>query len=185
MNGKWWRGTALAVMALASFAASPAIHSTQAATGCDDKGFHWSDGSPRLNLRHIFCGEIKNNGDPVGLHSKAMAATSPIIAGIDAKPAGPDGLYGATVRFSNGREKFSSFFPDRCSSAQIEKSIRFAASNKYGDARPWGFLGCSAPKERDEGYCVGDDGKRLVIRYGTNRDGDINTAFPLIGQDCP
>lgn len=156
-----------------------------AQTPCTDSGFHWSDGKPRLNLRHIFCGEINRRGDPVGLHSRALVTGHPLITGIEPQQTTPDGLYGATVRFQNGGSKFSSFFPDQCSPAQIEQSVRYAEANRIGAAKPWGYLGCSAPAEGGAGYCTGTGGERLVIRFGTTQDGDINTAFPLIGQDCP
>lgn len=156
----------------------------EAAMSCADEAFQWSDGKPRINLRHILCGEIKKNGDPVGLHSKALVATSKIIAGIDAQPTQPDGLYGATVRFENGTSKFSTLYPDNCTPAQITASIRYAFANQSGSAKPWGFLGCSAPAVPTAEQCTGPKGQRFVIRFGLNKEGDINTAFPLIGESC-
>jgi hypothetical protein len=156
----------------------------QTAMTCADAAFQWSDGNPRINLRHILCGEINKKGDPVGMHSTALLSTSKIIAGIDAQPVRPNGLYGATIRFENGTSKFSTLYPDQCTPAQIVASIRYAAANQSGPAQPWGFLGCSASAVPTAEQCTGPKGERFVIRFGVNKEGDINTAFPLMGESC-
>lgn len=172
----------LATLALCLIAG---VAQAQTAMTCADEAFQWSDGKPRINLRHILCGEINKKGDPVGMHSKALLSTSKIIAGLDAQPVQPNGLYGATVRFENGTSKFSTLFPDNCTPAQIIGSVRYAAANQTGPAKPWGFLGCSAPTVPTAEQCTGPKGERFVIRFGLNKEGDINTAFPLIGENCP
>lgn len=151
---------------------------------CEDETFAWSDTQPALNLRHILCGEIKKNGDVVGMHSRVIQETAPVKE-IQAQPAGPDGLYGATVYFENGKSKNSTFFPDSCTVEQLTNSILYAVRHSHGPAKPWGKLGCSAPAKADPKYCTGPDGARIVIRFGELDDGRVNTAFPLIGESCP
>ncbi|MFV3075777.1 EndoU domain-containing protein [Niveispirillum fermenti] len=151
---------------------------------CRDADFRWSRTEPAINMRHVLCGEIKGNGDVVGLHARAIAGTAPVKA-IRPEGGAPDGTYGARVEFSNGKTKFSTFYPDHCTAADIEKSILHAVRNSFGAARPWGRLGCAAPDGTTPGYCRGPQGQRLVIRFGELKDGRINTAFPLTGETCP
>ena len=151
---------------------------------CEDETFAWTDTVPALNLRHILCGEIKKNGDVAGMHSRAIIETAPIKE-VQAQPPGPNGLYGATLFFENGKSKNSTFFPDICTVEQVTNSILYAVKHSHAPAKPWGKLGCSAPAKADPKYCAGPDGTRFVIRFGELDDGRINTAFPLIGESCP
>ncbi|WP_245838408.1 EndoU domain-containing protein [Niveispirillum lacus] len=151
---------------------------------CTDEGFGWSQTDPPLNLRHVLCGEIKKNGDVVGMHSRTLIDTAPIKE-MQPQPTQPNGLYSARVIFENGRSKNSTFYPDNCSVAQVTRSILYAVNNSHGPGKPWGKLGCSAPATPDSSYCTGPGGERFVIRFAVFDDGRINTAFPQMGESCP
>jgi len=152
-----------------------------AAQDCGDPAYHWSDTMPSINLRHVFCGDMRDDGRPVGFHS-TQALGQPQVPRLVAGTIEPPhrvGIYSATVAFDNGRDKFSTFFPDACSEAQVVASVLHAA----GDAAPadgtWGLVGPSAPAAGAEGYCL-VEGAPFAIRFaylgqGTGR---INTAFP-------
>lgn len=169
-------------MALCLLAASGAAAAGQ--PSCEDESFGWSDTSPAVNLRHVLCGEIKKNGDVVGMHSRAVLDTAPVKE-VQAQPAQADGLYSAKVFFENGKSKNSTFYPDHCSVEQVTRSILYAVKNSHGPAKPWGKLGCSAPAKPDPTFCTGPGGERFVIRFAEFDDGRINTAFPQMGESCP
>mgnify|MGYP000921594369 CR=1 FL=1 len=151
---------------------------------CEDESFGWSDTVPSLNLRHVLCGEIKKNGDVVGMHSRAIIDTASVKE-LQAQPALADGLYSARVFFENGKSKNSTFYPDNCSVEQITSSILHAVRHSHAPGKPWGRLGCSAPAKPDPKYCTGPEGQRFVIRFAPFDDGRINTAFPQMGETCP
>lgn len=182
MMGRGWIRVLLLALAAAGGAAGPAMAD---GPDCRDAGFRWSGTEPAINMRHVLCGEIKGNGDVVGLHARAIADTAPVTAIRPDGGGAPDGTYGARVAFSNGKEKFSTFYPDHCTAAEIEKSILHAVRNSFGPTRPWGRLGCTAPDTVTPGYCRGPQGQRFVIRFGELKDGRINTAFPQTGETCP
>lgn len=171
-----------AVMATALLVAGSAGAAPQ--PSCEDEAFGWSDTDPPLNLRHVHCGEIKRNGDVVGMHSRAIFDTAPVKE-MQAQPPQPNGLYNARVFFENGKSKNSTFYPDNCSVEQITSSILHAVRNSHAPGKPWGRLGCSAPARPDPKYCMGPAGQRFVIRFAPLNDGRINTAFPQMGEECP
>lgn len=151
---------------------------------CEDESFGWSRTEPSINLRHVLCGEVKKNGDVVGMHSRAIIDTAPVKE-VQAQPPQADGLYGARVLFENGKAKNSTFYPDGCTAEQVTNSILHAVRNSFGPAKPWGKLGCAAPAKADPKYCRGPQGQRFVIRFAEFDDGRINTAFPQMGETCP
>lgn len=151
---------------------------------CEDESFGWSQTSPSLNLRHVLCGEVKKNGDVVGMHSRAIIDTAPVKE-VQAQPPQADGIYDTKVFFENGKSKNSTFYPDNCSVEQVTNSILYAVKNSHGPGKPWGKLGCSAPAKADPKYCTGPGGERFVIRFAEFDDGRINTAFPQKGESCP
>ncbi len=151
---------------------------------CEDESFGWSATNPPLNLRHVLCGEIKKNGDVVGMHSRAIIATAPVKE-VQAEPPQPDGTYSTRIFFDNGKSKNSTFYPDNCSVEQVTNSILHAVRNSHAPGKPWGKLGCSAPAKPDPKYCTGPGGERFVIRFAEFDDGRINTAFPQRGESCP
>lgn len=148
-----------------------------AASDCRDADFRWSNTRPAVNLRHVFCGEI-DDGRPKGLHSARLLATSGVVRGIERRRDEGGGVYSAIVRFADGKEKLSTFFPNSCSVGAVTLSIVFAAGHAMGRHPVWGELGPSAPAAGAPGYCLDARGDPLIIRFGRLRDGRINTAFP-------
>jgi hypothetical protein len=150
------------------------------AQSLDCGAMRWSGGRPRINLRHIFCGEIRR-GQPDGYHSEAIFPTVAVTAVSARAPIG-GGLYNATVTFANGERKFSTFYPRACSPEQIIQSIRYAVAQPPAPKpRGWGFVAPSAPaspSDGHDGYCRTDDGHPFTIRYALLSRGDVNTAFP-------
>lgn len=152
----------------------------------DCRGPHFRGPSPRINLVHIFCGEIRR-GKPDGYHTELMGPTPDVTGVRDIRPMRRGrGLYNGLVLFANGRTKFSTFYPRSCSAGQIEASIRYAVAEP---PRPkpgsWGFLAASAPPQGGAAFCTGDDGRPFTIRYALARRGDVNTAFPDSAELAP
>lgn len=166
------RGPALLVAAVLAMVAAQAD-----AADCRDRDFQWSDTQPPVNLRHVFCGDL-DNGRPKGMHSSRLVASSPVVRGIERSREEGGGVFSATVRFANGRSKLSTFFPHHCTFDQVVRSIVYAADHPIGRHRAWGELGPSAPEANATGYCVDDRGAPLILRFGRNGAGGINTAFP-------
>ncbi|MGQ3045801.1 MAG: EndoU domain-containing protein [Niveispirillum sp.] len=151
---------------------------------CEDESFGWSQTNPSVNLRHVLCGEVKKNGDVVGMHSRAIIDTAPVKE-VQAQPPQADGVYSTKVFFENGKSKNSTFYPDNCGVEQVTNSILYAVKHSHAPGKPWGKLGCSAPAKPDPKYCTGPGGERFVIRFAEFDDGRINTAFPQMGESCP
>lgn len=147
------------------------------AAACGDRGFNWSQGDPPINRRHIFCGELRG-GEPRGFHSTQLKSSTPLVRSIEIHGPDRDGIYAATVIFANGRRKFSTFFPDHCTVAEILQSIDHAASEAASPHPVWGKVGMSAPNEAAEGYCLDRLKRPFSIRFALRPDGRVNTAFP-------
>lgn len=147
------------------------------AVNCRNSGFHWSDHDPPINLRHVFCGEIKE-GKPKGFHSTRLQSTSPVIEGIRRRSEGRGGITDAMIVFDGGKTKFSTLFPDSCTVDQILASIHYTSTRTTRPHPAWGKIGRSAPAPTADGYCLDDRGQPFEIRLGFLRDGRINTAFP-------
>jgi hypothetical protein len=174
------RCSRLVVLGLCA-AAVLAIH-TSAEVGprsadCRSRSFYWSRSEPAVNLRHVFCGELRN-GRPRGFHSLRLRETSLVVRDIQRRREEHWGIYSAIVVFANGRRKLSTFFPDRCSVDQIVRSIAYAATNPIGQHSEWGGVGPSAPAPGAEMFCLDNHGEPFEIRVGAFADGRINTAFP-------
>ncbi|WP_051309603.1 EndoU domain-containing protein [Desulfogranum japonicum] len=133
------------------------------------KKSQWSNTTPQINLTHIFQGEINRQGKATGFHSRP--------GGIDTKNAkvlrilaGPNsrGVYTAQAALLN-REgkwltKFSSFFPDSMDKKDIITAILHAWQHRQTDqSQPW----------------QGPSGRGFLIQGYINKQGNINTAFPL------
>lgn len=154
------------------------------AVGCQDPEFHWrsaATGGPQVNVRHVFCGEIKSGGKVVGYHSTQVP--SDVVARRTNIRNQDDGLYDATPVFTNGKTKMSTFYPDTCSYRQILASILYAAAHEEGKVQPFGAVGPSAPDDdkADIQYCRLTSGKAFKIRFAwldDTRKTRINTAFP-------
>jgi hypothetical protein len=155
-----------------------ALLAPSAAHAFDCQGPAFTRDHPAINLRHIFCGEIRN-GRPDGYHAELMALPTAAVIAVRDRRETRNGIGLATVLFANGATKFSSFYPRRCTEAQIVTSIRYAASQpRTPKPGSWGFIAPSAPVPGADGYCLGSDGNPFTIRYATLSRGDINTAFP-------
>ncbi len=146
---------------------------------CKKKASKWSKTQPSINLKHIFCGEIDSRGRPKGFHSTQKLGSTPEVKEIYKKRSLRKGIYNARVKFSNGRTKFSTFFPDHCSINAITHSVVYAARNKTKKHHQWGILGPSAPKNNAKGFCLDRNSKPFPIRMGLTRNQRrITTAFP-------
>ncbi len=140
----------------------------------------WSGGHPAVNLRHIFCGEIRRKAD--GYHSQLFGSTA-VVDGVSGIRDAGHGLYSGLVHFRDGETKFSSFYPRYCSVEQIVRSVRFAAAQpRHLNQDHWSYSAPSAPTGAGptDGYCLDSAGDPFPIRYGVLTRGDVNTAFPDI-----
>jgi hypothetical protein len=152
--------------------------SVNAELSCQNKNFTWSDTKPTINLKHIFCGE-SHRGRNKGFHSNYLLSSSSVVSSIAKKKSLRGGIYSARVKFKNGKDKFSTFFPDHCNVATITRSIIYAATHSTGRHPQWGVLGKSAPEADSAGYCLQTNGKAFTIRMGLIKRGTrVNTAFP-------
>ncbi|MBK8208955.1 MAG: EndoU domain-containing protein [Rhodospirillales bacterium] len=169
---------ALLLMAALSIPAIASPAEERSSPGdCADRHFYWSDGGVPINLRHVFCGELRH-GRPKGLHSTQLVATSRLIRGIEHRSDEGGGIYSAIVEFSGGKRKLSTFFPDHCSVEQLIRSIEHAATNVRQRHPAWGEIGPSAPAAGLETFCLDNRGAPFDIRLGVLANGRINTAFP-------
>jgi hypothetical protein len=176
MQGKLIIAAAVALVCVAALLLDRVRPAPEAA-GCGDRGFGWSDSDPPINRRHIFCGEVRG-GEPRGFHAVQLKASAPLVRAIENRGRDRDGIYSAVVIFANGRRKFSTFFPDHCTVAEIVQSIDHAASGEAILHPAWGMVGLSAPNEGVEGYCLDRLKRPFSIRFAKGPDGRVNTAFP-------
>lgn len=126
----------------------------------------WSDTQPRINLTHLFHGEINKKGKPVGFHARPEGQ-DPTDAGlIEVKDtANMSGVYTAQiwVRDQN-KTKFSSIFPDRLSWQEVIQAVLYAYEHRTsGENLKW----------------RGPSGLGFTIEGWLLENGDINTAYPI------
>ena len=141
-----------------------------------------SAGSPPVETRHIFCGEINRRGLAVGFHSRPGGVNPPTVSGTGTpRPVrGYPGLYNLT-RFQiteDGRTEtkgISTFYPDKCSAEDVIAAIQHA----YHDDNHGGqqFHGMSGPR------CTDDAGKSFPITGFIEHRGGmrIRTGYPNVG----
>ena len=127
----------------------------------------WSDTTPPINLTHLFAGEINRRGKPVGFHSRP-GGVDPQGGGVVRIVDRPNrsGVYTAVVWIGRrGRTKFSTFYPDRLTRAQVIAAIlsAFRKGRRNGE----GFRGPSGLGFTIEGYYQG---------------GRIQTAYPVYSR---
>ncbi len=127
----------------------------------------WSDTAPPINLTHIFAGEINRRGKPVGFHSRP-GGVDPLGSGVARPVDRPNrfGVYTAVVWIGRrGRTKFSTFYPDRLTRAQVIAAVlnAFHKGRRNGE----GFRGPSGLGFTIEGYYQG---------------GRIQTAYPVYSR---
>ena len=134
------------------------------------KSAKWSRTDPRINLTHIFEGEINKRGKPVGYHSRPGgmdAGNARVFAILE----GPNniGVYVATVKIRKSltdkwHQKRSSFFPDHMDRQAVIRAVLNAYRNRS--------TGKSA-KFR------GPSGLGFTIEGWLLDSGGINTAYPI------
>lgn len=145
------------------------------------------DNGLQVNQKHVFCGELK--GYPKGFHSRPGGLNPSTVSNfaVQDRPNAA-GIYTGKWSHRNypGRSKFSTMFPDSCSSAQILKSISHASANpelKCPKSSPvWVKCGKNRPdsgsKETLSSYCT-NDGSFFLIGFAPVRDNKIFTVFPI------
>jgi hypothetical protein len=116
---------------------------------------------PRIDVKHIFHGEINANGKPVGFHHRGSIGhegRARIVPGTESSP-NSQGVYTAKVQIfkpstGNWVTKKSTFFPDSWSRAQVIAEIRGAFQNAHLiQGRLW--EGISPSGVRIQGYIEG------------------------------
>lgn len=147
-----------------------------ASANCADANYGWSATVPPVNVRHVFCGEIRK-GAPKGYHSKIYAPATDVVTGTQNPTAPVNGIYNGRVNFLQALHKMSTFFPDACSQPQIVASIVYASQHAI-PVLPWGQAGPSAPAAGGAQYCLGANGNPFPIRHALLANGRVNTAFP-------
>jgi hypothetical protein len=134
----------------------------------------WSSTTPKLNLTHVFEGEINKKGKAVGFHSRP-GAKDPAGARVVKITAGPNakGIYTADIQVCNGKKwlgKFSSFFPDAMSKQQVIDLILRA--HKAAGSPLTGKWGATVDAITVNGYMCSGNSKACP-------KGAINTAYPV------
>jgi len=137
----------------------------------------WSDTTPKLNLTHIFEGEINKKGKAVGFHSRP-AGMDPAGARVVKVTAGPNakGVYSADIQVCNGKNwkgKFSSFFPDALSKNDVTALILKA--HKVAGSPVTGKWGATVDAIVINGYMCPENSS-------TCPKGAINTAYPVYSK---
>lgn len=142
----------------------------------------------QMNQKHVFCGEWKDNR-PKGFHSRP-GGVNPITVKAFTVQDFPDttGVYSGKWSYTNaaGRRKFSSMFPDNCSTEQVLNSISHASAyperNCPEGSPRWVKCGKNRPgsdtKEKLSGYCTYNE-EFFLIGFAAPKDNKINTAFPI------
>jgi len=134
----------------------------------------WSRTRPKINLTHIFEGEINKRGRPVGFHARPGGRdpkNAKVVKIIS--PPNKVGVYTAKVKIYDKKrhqwkQKFSSFFPDKMSRKEVIDTILYAYKHrKHPKKQPW----------------IGPSGKGFMIQGYLNKKGNINTAFPIYVKD--
>jgi len=133
----------------------------------------WSSTNPKINLWHVFDGEInRNKGNPTGYHSRpgGIDAANARLVSIKDKP-NRAGVYTATIEVRDGdrwKSKFSSFFPDDLSQDEVIDVILHAYKNSNSKKGKW----------------QGPSGMGYTVQGWTTNKGDgINTAFPVFNRN--
>ncbi len=142
----------------------------------------WSDTTPKVNLKHIFHGEINRRGKAVGFHARP-GGRDPDDAGVLKVIDGPNflGVYVAKVaiggrryrwhRWHRWQQKRSTFFPDRYSVEDVVRIILEA----------WGSGQCVQvePAWQDPQHFRCPTKRAFAIEGWTDALGRINTAYPV------
>ncbi|MEM9245990.1 MAG: EndoU domain-containing protein [Cyanobacteria bacterium P01_F01_bin.153] len=184
--GQIWRPQRLLTIATAAIACLMVLTLPVTARGASCNGLStWSrfSSGPQVNQAHVFCGEFSNNR-PKGFHSRPGGRNPNTVANLQiTQNPNRQGIYGIRWSHTNNpqRTKFSTMFPDNCSTGQVLNSVRYAAGNRYqcpASAPSWSWCGPSAPASGGD-YCRGNNGDRFTVAGAFTRRNDVNTAFPL------
>lgn len=146
---------------------------------------------PPVERPHLFCGEVNGRDRGSGYHHRPGGRDADgARIGAVIERNGSTGVYVATgiaVREDgiwHEKRGISSFYPDRCTPAQVVASIAHAAANatcRYPNGK---WRGPSAP-EGEVGdapaYCRGDDGSPLTLEgyWRGQAERIVRTAYPL------
>lgn len=148
----------------------------------------WSNGNPKVNLHHVFCGEINRKGSAVGYHANPKGQKpNTYVSHRGGQSANSAGIYQwrnieLMIKGKTVQKPVSSMFPNKCSQNQIVKSIQYAATHvvKNCSNPSWAKCGPSAPSSGNRnGYCIGNNGRAFTIATAQNSSGKINTGFPV------
>ncbi len=137
-------------------------------------GHKWSRTKPKINISHVFEGEINRRGKPTGFHSRPRGKDPKNARLIKImSPPNRAGVYTARVKVRDRRQrrwkkKFSSFFPDAMRRREVIQAILHAYHHRLKKkAQPW----------------RGPSGYGFFIQGYTTHKGSINTAFPIYVKD--
>ncbi|HEY0095324.1 MAG TPA: EndoU domain-containing protein, partial [Archangium sp.] len=173
------------ILAVLSLVMCLSAASAQAQVNCTTLA-HWSATAPPVNQIHIFCGEWDGTR-PKGFHSRP-GGLDPVTVGTFAitQPANAQGIYGASWSYAAHPtpSKYSTMFPDTCSTAQVLNSIAYAALNPTAcpsTAPTWAWCGPSRPSGGNAAnYCSSANGTVFTIAGASLGNGNVNTAFPVM-----
>ncbi len=149
---------------------------------------HWvvAYNNHQVNHAHIFCGEVNRSGQVVGFHSRPRGQNPSTVRQFRiTQSLNGQGIYGGEwTHAAGGGTKFSTMFPDRCTDEQVINSIAYAESNPVrcpSGAPNWAWCGLNGPTETTQQarFCTASNGSSYTVAGATNRDGRINTGFPL------
>ncbi|MBO0351769.1 EndoU domain-containing protein [Phormidium pseudopriestleyi FRX01] len=149
---------------------------------------HWvtAYNQQQVNHAHIFCGEVNREGRVVGFHARPRGQNPSTVRQFRVtQSVDNQGIYGGEwSHTSGGGSKFSTMFPDRCTAEQVINSIAYAQANRVqcpNGAPNWAWCGLNAPTDSSQQtrFCPANNGSSYRIAGATNRDGKINTGFPL------
>lgn len=151
---------------------------------------HWVtlDNGLKMNQKHVFCGEW-TDGRPKGFHSRPGGVNPAAVRDFTVQDSpNSAGIYTGRWSHNNNpdRSKFSSMFPDNCSTRQVLNSISHASTHpdrSCPEGSPsWVKCGKNRPtyvtKEELSGYC-GNNEEFFLIGFAAPGNNKINTAFPI------
>ncbi|HBV20300.1 MAG TPA: hypothetical protein DEF07_01095 [Nitrosomonas sp.] len=152
---------------------------------------HWValENNLKMNQKHLFCGEWDRNR-PKGFHSRPGGVNPDTVAAFSIQDkANAAGVYTGRWSYKNNprKNKFSSMFPDRCSTDQVLNSIAYAVENQTQcpeGAPNWTQCGPNQPggtedaTASDAKYCS-VNGRFFTIGFAPSRNNRVNTAFPF------
>jgi len=151
---------------------------------------HWVtlNNGLQMNQKHVFCGEWKDNR-PKGFHSRPGGVNPITVQGFIVQDLpNAAGIYTGkwSVKSHPGKSKFSSMFPDNCSTGQVLNSISYASAhpelNCPEGSPSWAKCGKNRPdsdtKEKLSSYCTNNQ-EFFLIGFAAPANNKINTAFPI------